>query len=82
MRRGGEIISAMRATEYDDPGFVARLRLGDPAAYRLLVRRFHASLVRFAASIIGSHAQAEEVVQDRGWRCTPGSAVSKGVRAS
>jgi RNA polymerase sigma-70 factor (ECF subfamily) len=29
-----------------------------------LVRRFHASLVRFAASIIGSHAQAEEVVQD------------------
>jgi RNA polymerase sigma-70 factor (ECF subfamily) len=54
----------MRATEFDDPGFLARLRLGDSAAYRLLVRRFHASLVRFAASIIGSHAQAEEVVQD------------------
>jgi len=54
----------MRATEFDDPGFLARLRLGESAAYRLLVRRFHASLVRFAASIIGSHAQAEEVVQD------------------
>lgn len=54
----------MRATEYDDPGFLARLRQGDTAAYRQLVRRFHASLVRFAASIIGSHAQAEEVVQD------------------
>jgi RNA polymerase sigma-70 factor (ECF subfamily) len=54
----------MRATEYDDPGFLARLRQGDPAAYRILVRRFHASLVRFAAAIIGSHAQAEEVVQD------------------
>lgn len=54
----------MRATEFDDPGFLARLREGDSAAYRLLVRRFHASLVRFAASIIGSHAQAEEVVQD------------------
>ena len=54
----------MRATEYDDPGFLTRLRQGDSAAYRVLVRRFHASLVRFAASIIGSHAQAEEVVQD------------------
>ncbi len=54
----------MRDTEYDDPGFLARLRTGDATAYRQLVRRFHASLVRFAASIIGSHAQAEEVVQD------------------
>jgi RNA polymerase sigma-70 factor (ECF subfamily) len=54
----------MRATEFDDPDFVSRLRMGDAAAYRALVRRFHASLVRFAASIIGSHAQAEEVVQD------------------
>jgi RNA polymerase sigma-70 factor (ECF subfamily) len=54
----------MRATEYDDPEFLARLRQGDQIAYRMLVRRFHASLVRFAASIIGSHAQAEEVVQD------------------
>jgi RNA polymerase sigma-70 factor (ECF subfamily) len=54
----------MRATEFDDPRFLARLRQGDASAYRLLVRRFHASLVRFAASIIGSHAQAEEVVQD------------------
>lgn len=54
----------MRTTEFDDPGFLARLRQGDAAAYRQLVRRFHASLVRFAASIIGSHAQAEEVVQD------------------
>jgi RNA polymerase sigma-70 factor (ECF subfamily) len=54
----------MRATEFDEPGFLDRLRQGDPAAYRSLVRRFHTSLVRFAASIIGSHAQAEEVVQD------------------
>jgi RNA polymerase sigma-70 factor, ECF subfamily len=54
----------MRPTEFDEPQFLARLRLGEAAAYRILVRRFHASLVRFAASIIGSHAQAEEVVQD------------------
>jgi RNA polymerase sigma-70 factor (ECF subfamily) len=56
--------SPMRTTEFDDPRFLARLRQGDADAYRLLVRRFHASLVRFATSIIGSHAQAEEVVQD------------------
>jgi RNA polymerase sigma-70 factor (ECF subfamily) len=54
----------MGPAEFDDPGFLARLRQGDSAAYRILVRRFHASLVRFAASIIGSHALAEEVVQD------------------
>lgn len=56
--------NAMRATEFDDPHFLARLRQGEAEAYRSLVRRFHASLVRFAASIIGSHAQAEEIVQD------------------
>jgi RNA polymerase sigma-70 factor (ECF subfamily) len=54
----------MRTTEFDDPRFLARLRQGDSTAYRILVRRFHGSLVRFAASIIGSHAHAEEVVQD------------------
>jgi RNA polymerase sigma-70 factor, ECF subfamily len=54
----------MREVEFDNPRFLARLSQGDSTAYRTLVRRFHASLVRLAASIIGSHAQAEEVVQD------------------
>ena len=54
----------MRQTEFDDPAFLARLRQGDQAAYRALIRRFHASLTGVAASIIGSRAQAEEVVQD------------------
>ena len=54
----------MRATEFDDPAFLDRLRQGEAAAYNQLVRQFHASLVRLAASIIGSMAQAEEVVQD------------------
>ena len=54
----------MRETEFDDPGFIALLQAGDPAAFRRLVRRFHASLVLCAGAIIGSHAQAEEVVQD------------------
>jgi RNA polymerase sigma-70 factor (ECF subfamily) len=49
---------------FDDPDFLARLRAGDAAAYRQLVRRFHAPLVGVASAIIGSRAQAEEVVQD------------------
>jgi RNA polymerase sigma factor (sigma-70 family) len=54
----------MRQTEFDDPEFLARLRRGDEPAYRALIRRFHGSLIGLAASIIGSRAQAEEVVQD------------------
>jgi RNA polymerase sigma-70 factor (ECF subfamily) len=52
------------STEFDDPAFLDRLRRGEAEAYRRLIRRFHASLVSVAASVIGSHAQAEEVVQD------------------
>ena len=54
----------LSSTEFDDPAFLDRLRRGEPEAYRRLIRRFHASLVGVAASVIGSHAQAEEVVQD------------------
>jgi RNA polymerase sigma-70 factor (ECF subfamily) len=54
----------MRQTEFDQPEFLAKLRLGDEQAYRRLIRRFHGSLIGVAASIIGSRAQAEEVVQD------------------
>jgi RNA polymerase sigma-70 factor (ECF subfamily) len=48
----------------DGRQFIARLRQGDQAAYRALLQRLHGMLVRSAAVIIGSHAQAEEVVQD------------------
>jgi RNA polymerase sigma-70 factor (ECF subfamily) len=54
----------MRQTEFDEPEFLARLRQGEEQAYRSLIRRFHFALVGVAASIIGSRAQAEEVVQD------------------
>jgi RNA polymerase sigma-70 factor (ECF subfamily) len=54
----------VRQTEFDEPEFLARLRCGEGQAYRALIRRFHGSLTRFATSIIGSRAQAEEVVQD------------------
>lgn len=54
----------MRETEFDRPEFLVRLRQGNENAYRLLIRRYHASLIGVAAAIIGSRAQAEEVVQD------------------
>ncbi len=50
--------------EFDQEDFLARLRAGDQGAYRRLIRRFHASLVGVASGVIGSRAQAEEVVQD------------------
>lgn len=56
--------TAGRNREFDDPDFLVRLRQGEQDAYRLLVRRLHGSLVGVAAAIIGSRAQAEEVVQD------------------
>jgi RNA polymerase sigma-70 factor (ECF subfamily) len=54
----------MRQTEFDEPEFLAQLRRGDEQAFRVLISRFHGSLTGLAASIIGSRAQAEEVVQD------------------
>lgn len=55
---------ATAQSEFDDPEFLALLRRGDGGAYRRLIRRFHGSLVGTASAIIGSRAQAEEVVQD------------------
>lgn len=54
----------MPASEFDDPAFLDRLRRGEPRAYNQLVRRYHATLVGVATTVIGSRAQAEEVVQD------------------
>ncbi len=54
----------MGDADFDRPEFLALLRGGDERAYRQLIRRFHGSLVGVANSIIGSRAQAEEVVQD------------------
>ena len=54
----------MDDAEFDQPGFLEKLRSGDQGAYRRLIRRFHGSLVGVASGIIGSRAQDEEVVQD------------------
>jgi RNA polymerase sigma-70 factor (ECF subfamily) len=54
----------MNDAEFDAPEFLAALRAGEERAYRRLIRRYHTSLVGVAQGIIGSRAQAEEVVQD------------------
>ena len=48
----------------DDAALVAKLQAGDEAAFAMLVRAHHASLVRLATTIVGSRALADEVVQD------------------
>jgi RNA polymerase sigma-70 factor (ECF subfamily) len=45
-------------------GLVDRLRGGDEQAFVELVGRYQPSLLRFAQSLVGSRAVAEEVVQD------------------
>jgi RNA polymerase sigma-70 factor, ECF subfamily len=48
----------------EDAALLPRLRAGEEAAFRELVRRHHARLVRLAAVFTGSRARAEEAVQD------------------
>jgi RNA polymerase sigma-70 factor (ECF subfamily) len=73
LRGGGNLVQqrpppgpdcSMDDRAFDSPDFLARLRSGEAEAYRLLVRRFHGPLVGVAGAVIGSRAQAEEVVQD------------------
>lgn len=59
-----EPVHLMDDREFDRPAFLERLRQGEEAAYRRLVRRYHGALVAVASGVIGSRAQAEEVVQD------------------
>jgi RNA polymerase sigma-70 factor (ECF subfamily) len=54
----------MRDDELNTPAFLDLLRAGDPEAFRRMIRRLHGSLVGTATAIIGSRAQAEEIVQD------------------
>jgi RNA polymerase sigma-70 factor (ECF subfamily) len=48
----------------DDAALVARLQSGDEGAFVTLVERYHAPLLRLAATFVPSTAVAEEVVQD------------------
>jgi RNA polymerase sigma-70 factor, ECF subfamily len=48
----------------DEGDLVRRLRLGDDAAFAMLVDRHHASMVRLARGYVRNQAVAEEVAQD------------------
>ena len=48
----------------DDVELLDRLRAGDEAAFVTLVDRYHAPMLRLAASFVPNPAVAEEVVQD------------------
>ncbi len=47
-----------------DVELLEHLRSGDEQAFVMLVERYHMPMCRLAASMVGSHAVAEEAVQD------------------
>jgi RNA polymerase sigma-70 factor (ECF subfamily) len=53
-----------RVAHAADVAVIAALRTGDEAAFRALVARHHAALVRVARTSVSSHAVAEEVAQE------------------
>ncbi len=66
-RRQGGIDVRLQATQRDgaeEAGLVARLRAGDQAAFRQLVRARHGRLLRLAGAFCRNRASAEEVVQE------------------
>jgi RNA polymerase sigma-70 factor (ECF subfamily) len=64
MAASNELDSAAVAGEPADAALVTALRAGDEAAFRGLVQRHHAALVRLARACVSSHAVAEEVAQE------------------
>jgi RNA polymerase sigma-70 factor (ECF subfamily) len=48
----------------DERALVARVRAGDEAAFELLFRAHYGSLCTYAASMVGTREDAEELVQD------------------
>jgi RNA polymerase sigma-70 factor, ECF subfamily len=48
----------------EEAELVVRLRSGDEEAFRVVVQRYHASLLRLAQTMVPTRAVAEEVVQD------------------
>ncbi len=62
--REGEALVAPSSTSGEDGVFVRRLLAGDEAAFREIVGRYQAPLLRLALTFVSDRAVAEEVVQD------------------
>ena len=54
---------ALRAGPLSDEDLVRRIRAGDTAMFEVLMRRYNQRLYRVARAILGSHADAEDVMQ-------------------
>ena len=63
-RTGGEWGSSTISVVGGEGELVARLRAGDEQAFATLVERYHAPMLRLAATFVPSTSVAEEVVQD------------------
>ena len=48
----------------DDQALVARIRAGDDVAFEAMFRHHYRGLLGFARSLVGTMAEAEEIVQD------------------
>lgn len=64
MSAADDQVGATRAADPADAALVAALRGGDEGAFRGLVLRHHAALVRLARASVASQGVAEEVAQD------------------
>lgn len=56
--------SASRDERSADAALVARIRAGDADAFELLVARFQAPLFRYLHGLVGSHEQAQDLLQE------------------
>ena len=54
----------MREEVRDDPGFVERLRAGEPRAFEELVRSYQHRVFGVALRMLGSRAEAEDIAQE------------------
>jgi len=53
-----------RAEEWEENGWIARARMGDPSAYQWLLDRYRARVVRLASHVLRRPSEAEDVAQD------------------
>ena len=56
--------SASRDERSADAALVTRIRAGDADAFELLVARFQAPLFRYLHGLVGSHEQAQDLLQE------------------